>query len=172
MMWNPFAWPSAVLITGIPPGECHDRLKANVRSGWSFDPSQGVTGMVGHRWFRLRQVILYRNSFQAVAAGTLEESGIGTRIRCAFRMNLLVQAFMVFWCIAGVWVSASLVPMGIHQMRYGAPPGDTPALGVIAPFLIFGFAAGLLAFGRWTARDERAFLIDFLRTTLDAQVDL
>jgi hypothetical protein len=150
------SWPPVVFITGIPPDECTRRLKADV--GWGFIPfSQAeVVGSVGKRWFRLRRNIWYRNSFQPVAAGTLEESGIGTRISCRFRVNLMVQAFAIFF----VLISTASTAMSLRNLA-----DCVFSIGMVA--LVTGF----IAFSRWLARGEPEFLTHYLRDLLDAQIE-
>jgi hypothetical protein len=151
-----FSWPPAVFITGIPPDECTRRLKADV--GWGFIPftQAEVVGTVGKRWFHLRRNIWYRNSFQAVAAGKLEESGVGTRIDCRFRVNRMAQVFVIFIVL---FLTASMVL--------------TPRLLADYVFSIGGiaFMTGLIAFSRWLARGEPEFLTQYLRDLLDAQIE-
>ena len=171
MRRNPFAWAPVVLITGIPPDECCSRLKESVASSWSFDFPAPVVGMVAERRFRLRRRIWYRNSFQAIAAGTLEESGPGTRIRCEFRMNLFVQAFMVVWLCGAVLISGGLAVSTIAAFLRTGDGGWNALVAVCFASIFPIFGAGLLAFGRWLARDERAFLIGHIRTNLEAQIE-
>ncbi|HXC54807.1 MAG TPA: hypothetical protein VNU97_05905 [Rhizomicrobium sp.] len=151
------SWPPALLVTGLPPDECTRRLKANVQ--WGFMPfsQTEVVGMVGARWFRLRRNIWYRNSLQAIAAGRLEESGVGTRIPCAFRMNLFAQVFMAIWFLGAI--------SSVMALTSNAPSDAFFSLGFV------GFGIGVVAFCRWLARGERDFLIGFLRDTLDAEIE-
>ena len=150
-----FSWPPVVLLSRLPPAECHRRLNADVRSGWSFDPTQDVAGRVGARGFRLRRFFLVQaNYFHAVAAGTFEAAGLGTRIRCAFRMNPLVPAFC-----AGAMLALLVL---------GARHGN--ADGYFLLLFLTGCALALVLYSRWLARDEPEFLTAYLRDLLEAQI--
>jgi hypothetical protein len=109
-----------------------------------------VIGSVGEKSFWLEQKICYRNSFQTRLRAEFVEEASGTRIRCRIGMHPLVSAFMIVW-FAGV--TFGLIASGF-----------TPA---VLGMLLAG--AGIVAFGRFAARNEQSFLIEFLCNSLHAR---
>ena len=136
------------LVSPFSRSECLQRLQE--RSGDRSCPYTSVIGSIGENSFWLEQKISYRNSFQTrLRAEFVEEAG-GTRIHCRIGMQPLVTGFMMVW-FAGV----TFAPIAT---------GFTPhVLGMLLA------GAGLVAFGRFAARDERGYLIEFLCNSLHAR---
>ena len=93
-----------------------------------------------------------------------------TYLRCRFGLHPIVAIFFGVWfAIVGLFVSAAvltfIVEVGVRHTLTPAQAG--PGLIFILGMLVFGIA--LLAAGKHLARDERGYLIDFLRQTLAAK---
>lgn len=129
-----------------------------------FGPRPVVGRLRGTR-LTARKRIGYRNSFQTYLSADLIDLGNETLCRCRFSMHPLVIAFATVWfaivVLAGGAVSIeALIRLGADRV---------PISGLLVPVEMILGGAALLAFGRWLARDEAAFLIDFIRAaTADA----
>ena len=155
------------LYSPLSPEECTTRLNAAMdRPLWrsvSFSQifgSRPVIGSVDDETVTLRKRIRYRNSFQTFLSAKMEPHGAGTIIRGELAMHPWVRAFIPFWlggvvlfCVAGViftLFSESFLPLLMIPLMCGA-------------MFLFGVAG--VYFGRYVARDEAGFLMDFLRQT-------
>ena len=54
-------------------------------------------GTIKKNAFEMRRILHYRNSFQPVIEGVIDESGKGSVIKVRMRLHLLVIGFMVIW---------------------------------------------------------------------------
>jgi hypothetical protein len=116
-----------------------------------------------------RKRLWYRNSFQTRLSADLKGEGGQTRIYCRISMHPLVAAFMAVWLTFVVLIGGVVV---IESMVALASEAQTPKevwLGVGVPPLLLAFGFGLLRFGRYLARGERQFLIDFVGQTVGAR---
>ncbi len=133
------------------------------------DPAWGgagtVVGSVRETSFRLRKRIYYRNSFQYSLSGELIDDHGQTRLHCRIGLHPLVRIFFTVW-FGGVLLGCGMAN-GCRRAHGALPPNWWPGAGV--PFLTLAGGFALLMFGKYLARDEPAFLIDFLRRGLDAR---
>ena len=90
----------------------------------------------------------YRNSFQTRLVADVSEQTGQTLIRCQFGMNPWVKAFMTVW-LAGATIGSMFVQG--------------------ASFLLPVFGGCLLAFGHYSAMNEKPFLIGLLKDVLSAR---
>jgi hypothetical protein len=157
------------LLSKLPRAECERRLRRTVSSPWSLASQSGVVGTVNGDAFRIRKMIYYRNSFQIYLHGQLSDAPSGgTRVRCEFReLNLrpvlIAAVVVVLIALAGMIALAAL---------HGSQFRQVPLIVLIAPLGVLPLlaAAGVLAvnIGRWAARGEQQYLVDFLCRTLEA----
>ena len=157
------------LVTKIPRTECERRLHQAVASEWSLVSASGVVGSVGADAIRLHKRIYYRNSFQQYLHGKLSDCADGgTRIHCEFRELPLLPFVILAGVIALIAAGATLFMAVSHSAQLQA----VPLAAMLAPLAVIPLLAivGSLAvfIGRWAARGDRQFLLDFLRRTLDA----
>jgi hypothetical protein len=147
------------LTSPLTPGECEERLRAAIDRDdlrWRLG-SQPVIGRVSHGSVRLRKRIRYRNSFQTVLTGSLEESGAETLLRVRTGMSALTFGFMAFWLAAQVAIAILVLLAG-----NGRP------MGLVLPLAMLTFGAGLVWLGRWLARHEAEFLIGYVADAIVA----
>jgi len=100
----------------------------------------------------------------------MSDDGVGTRIHCNIRVNRLAQIFFSTW-LSGVFIFSAVFAVSavVSLVRHDGPIADN--LEKLAfPALFIGFAAGLVFIGRWLARAEPRFLIEYLCETLTARV--
>jgi len=163
------------LLSPLPLAECMRRLRAEVGSGWPSLGSKEVIGRTDQNWLRIRKRIFYRNSFQTNLTATLSQDGDQTRIVCRIGMEPAVRVFMTVW-FGGVLLIAAVVMASsawsiLELGSFGYSHYRKYLFGLLAPppMTVFGFL--LVRFGQYLARNERDFLLTFLRTTLDASQD-
>ena len=151
------------LIAPLSPEECVTRL--NDKVGGMFGDSP-VVGSVGTRSLRLRKRLHNaNNSFQTYLRATLNGEGKATRLSCRFGPHPAVVAFMLFWLVFATAIGIAFVSLGGQ-----AEGGDVPMAVRFMPFLMLPFGIALFIGGRYWARHERQFLLDFLHETLDARL--
>jgi hypothetical protein len=155
------------LISPLPQEECIARLRQAVGSEWSLSGGAPAIGRVGDASFRIRKRLpaAVHNSFQTRLRGTLSPAGTGTHLHCHLGMHPLIGIFMPLWFCLVLAFAAGWIVIGVERgatgMQFWA--------GLIIPVFMLVFGVGLIAFGRFLARNERPFLLDFLRQTVDAQ---
>lgn len=175
------AKPTALCLwSALSPAECAARLAAAVDpessllDAWARATlEKPVIGSVKGASVRLRKrTELYRNSFQTYLTAELRPDGTGTAITGTMGLHPFVWAFMALWFavltlvggLAALMFVASFV--AAPTVRQGA--SGWGAVLILPGMLAFGIA--LVAFGRYLARSEAGFLVDFMVRTLDAEV--
>jgi hypothetical protein len=143
-----------------------------------------VLGKIGGKAIRLRKWLSSQagsnsfsagsNAFQTYLFGQLIDDGGQTRLRCRFAIHPIVFVIVLLW-FGGV-LFAALLPLwtGQRSVTVNVPTGSyiVDGWGVfVFPLLLAACGTALVVAGRYLARDEKAFLIDFLRQTLDARED-
>ena len=157
------------LTSPWPLEQCQAVLAASMDGSLLARGNQPVIGKVSGTQLRARKRISYRNSFQTSLKAELAEQGGHTRIHCRFGMHPLVTVFMVVWLggvlTIGGGISASLLP-DLARQGFSAPSDTWLGVAIPAGMAVFGVA--LVWLGRLIARNERRFLLEFLRDTLSA----
>jgi hypothetical protein len=154
------------LVSPFPPDDCAARLRETMDSGLGtrLFGSRPVVGHVSGRSVHLRKRIGYGNSFQTVLVGRLEESDGRTVFRGNAGMHRLVAIFMGLWFCGVVLIGGLVFVSAIGELLAG---GGRP-LVLIAPPLMLAAGVGLVRFGRWLARDEERFLVDFVAEVINS----
>jgi hypothetical protein len=128
--------------------------------GFDYATGRPVIGRIRGRRLTARKRIRYRNSCQTYLSAEMIDRGNETLVRCRFSMHPFVIALVTF-----LFAGAVLVQVAAYVQRLIRPdPSLPPLVGLIFPFefaILVG--AALMIFGRWLARDEQAFLTDFVR---------
>lgn len=153
------------IVSPFAPEEFAARLTRAIDPGGMervVPGSKPVIGRVDGRSVWLRKRIRYRNGFQTVLVGTLEECEAGCRFRGCARMQWATQVLTTIWLggmfVVGVWVCMMFL------VRGGNPGGL-----LMAP-LFLSLGAGVVLFGRWLARDEERFPTAFVVDATCAQL--
>src|SRR5665213_2701447 len=152
------------LISPLSREECVQRLRSKIDPAWGGT----VVGSVGDTSFRLRKPIYYRNSFQYSLSGRLIDENGQTRLHCRIGLHPLVRAFLVVW-FGGVLAACAAISIRMASVLAGGSLPENMWPGVMIPFLMLAGGVALVMAGKYLARDERAFLIDFLRRSVEAQ---
>lgn len=171
--FNPFSGEWHLLATSLSPKECAERLGARTLSWWNWRvwlrPGHmrhwAVIGSVSTRGFTLWKTIPYNNSWRPRANGRLHhESGV-THIEVRLGRHPFVTIFELCWFGGVVMTGGSRF---VSALQRGS--GELTLLGTIAaPVLMLAFGFAVRSFGLWLARNEGAFLLQFLRETMDAE---
>lgn len=151
------------LLSPLPPDECTSRMGTaiDVERFWGFSfiaftGKKPALGWVTDSAFRIRKRISGRDSFQRILSAKMRPDGSGTVISGKFAMHPFVQAFMFIW-FGGVSIGMVVSMLSAFNGQFDSglliPPG----------MLIFGLA--MVFYGR---EDEKAFLVDFVKQTLNA----
>jgi hypothetical protein len=161
-------------LTPLTPAQCVERLAAVVDSEqlglFSVAGLNPVIGEVTESSLRLRKRIGYRNSFQTYLTAALRPTSGGTVLSCDLATHPLVRMFMYFWfgIVALVGAPAYLALLG--PVTCGPAMVEEHALiGLLVPPTMLAFGLALVGLGRFLARDEADFLVEFLARTLDAR---
>lgn len=168
-MWNPFAIERRVVMrSALSPESCVQRLKAETGSIWNPFPawSHEVRGRVTGKGFRIIRVNRWgRNSMATEAMGVWAPDGNGTRIEVSFAVGQR-------WAL-GVWFAGMALFCAAWLLDPPEPGAGDPPAGVLRllPLIIIAVGLGGVAFGRWLARGDTPWLIDFLRRTLECEPD-
>jgi hypothetical protein len=158
------------LMSPLARDECVRRLQANTASPWArLLSTKPVVGRVEDTSFRIRKRLeAFNNPFQPHLWGELLDEDGRTRVRCRFGMNEFVVIFMAFWLsvvlIAGGPVAISAIA---SLLRGGAQADAWRSIVMAAAMPAFGVA--FVGLGLFSARNERRFLLDFLRGTIAAR---
>ena len=157
------------LVTKLPRAECERRLRRTVASEWSLVTDSGVVGRIEADSFRIHKKIYYRNSFQQHLYGRLLDTPDGgTRISSEIREMNLKPILILAGAIALLSVIGVLWPILSHRAQFH----DVPLIALIAPAgvipLLLGIGVLAVTIGRYAARNERRYLLEFLGRTLDA----
>lgn len=155
------------LVSPLSRDECVKRLGAEVSSYWAIASGKPVFGSITSDTIKLRKRIYYRNSFQPTLRGHLDDAGTGTRIHCEFGEIPLLPVFIA----AGMIIVIALTGVGMTLRSVNLH--EVPLIAIILPLaalpLFLGIGIGSIYLGRWLARDERAYLVDFVRKTTEAK---
>ena len=157
------------LLSPLPRAECAKRLHRHISSEWSLLTDSGVVGSIDGDNFRIAKKIYYRNSFQQYLYAQLSDAGGGTRVHGETReMNLK----WIIYIACGV-AALALLGVLIVMLQHRAQLHDVPLVLLIGPALVVPLLAvigvGAVALGRYLARSEQQYLVDFLKSTLEAR---
>ena len=155
------------LSSPLPPEECLRRLRAASDPWWKIFGSKPAIGSVLGGLFWGCRRISYRNSWQTVAYARVRAATDGSHIIVRFGLDPFVFVLTVIWFGVACLAAAGLCLHGVIRLS-----SDAASVGnwmiVLAPLAFLGLAFGQLAFCRWLARNEKAFLTEFLMGTMSA----
>lgn len=165
---------AVALISTSPLGTCCSQLNLKIDQPWTIMGDRPVIGRIYETKLWMRKRIRYRNPFQILLRARLFEQAGSTHIQCYFSMRPFVVIFLTMWFGGVLLLGGGVFLMCLAGLilAYQSMPAGTWMGLLIPPWMVlFGF--GIIQFGRYLARDERQFLLDFLCETLMARpVDL
>lgn len=161
------------LFSPFPPAECIRRISEGMqiienmllRSRRMGD--KPVIGTVNGHTVRLRKRIHYRNSFQTMLVASFSPHGSGSRISCELGMHTFVRVFMIVWLVAAIGIGGPIAFAALKAWDMTGVGPKEPA-DILLPVGMPVFGVLLLLFGQHLARDENAFLLQFLEETVQA----
>ena len=157
------------LQSPLTPPQCHDELRLNTDPYWKFFGNRPVIGWLRNNKFTGYRRIYYGNSFRTRVLALFEDNGNGSRIVLRFGVNPFAQAFMAFWFTGVLGIGGTIFIFGLQAAISGSEPVGN-WISLVVPPLMVAFGIGFYKFGRWLARNEQAFLLDFIMTTLKARL--
>ncbi len=142
--------------------ESVERLRAATkRTVFSALAQPEAVGPVKENKVRLQRVIpMFHNSFKPFFFGRFEARSDGVFLTGKFSLLPLVKIFMTFWLGATI-VFGILCAVSAESRNAGA-------WGALACFGMTGFGVGLVALGKWLARNDSEWLSTVIRTALQA----
>ena len=150
-----------LMRTRLSPEICLQRLESRIDSDLSWFASwfgtKPVQGHVRRGWASLHKRPALRNEFQPVLAVSFAPAGDGARLFCR------VGRFATYWMMVVAW-GFLVAFFGVWAVLDDA----VFSVGALTALIVFGLAYA--AFGRWLARNELAFLLAFVRDTLEADL--
>jgi hypothetical protein len=169
-----------VLHTQLPPGAAADAVRRSIDEDYltplslsGFQGGRPVLGEVGVDSFRLRKRIYYRNGFARQFFGRFEPESGGPRIKGHFTAPLYPRIFMAVW-FTGVISIGTIMFVGTVRdlLRRGRPFDNNPWMGLVIPPALLLFGIGLLWFGRWLSRSGERSILEHLKVTLSARIEV
>ncbi|MDZ4775386.1 MAG: hypothetical protein SGJ23_01200 [Alphaproteobacteria bacterium] len=122
----------------------------------------------------LFRAISYRNSFQTRLSLDFLPGARGCSLKCSIGPPISVVVFLmflVFWFSGVVLIGGTITLTAMLAPERIESDLPTPVIALF-PLVMLGFGVGLVSLGRWLARDEERFLIEFLCETLEAKPEL
>jgi hypothetical protein len=137
-----------------------ERLRAATkRSAFSALAQAAAVGPVKENRVRLQRVIpMVHNSFKPFFFGRFETRLDGVYLVGKFSLLPLVKVFMTFWL-------GTTVVMGV-VIGAGAQSQGGSLWGMLGCFGMTAFGVGLIAFGKWLARNDVEWLSNVIRMAL------
>jgi hypothetical protein len=154
LIWKLLEPDTVELISPLPERECLQRLRDATDRELALLGRQRVVAWVGDHAFRLRRRG-WNNPFQAFLEGETAADGSATSIRCRIGSQRFV---FLGWGLGLAIVFAVLVEKLLDAIDDPATLGD--AASPAGQFVVM--AIGLMI-GRWVARRDEGFLLDFVR---------
>jgi uncharacterized RDD family membrane protein YckC len=116
-----------------------------------------ITGKFNRDRLRLQKRRFYNNSFAPFFYGEVRPTDAGSELVGEFKLHPFVRVFMGIW-FTGAMLGATAITMTVLVRGHAAHAG--PALAIPFALPLAGF--GILRFGRWLARNEPPFIVQFL----------
>ena len=140
-----------------------ERLRAATkRSAFAAIGEAAAVGKVSQDGVRLQRVTpMVRNSFKPFFVGRFESRDGVTLLTGRFGMSLFTKIFMTFWL-----AMVALFGVGFLVGSLSAT-ASYPRQIVIGPFLMLIAGLGLVALGKWFARNDVAWLTGVIGRALD-----
>ena len=138
-----------------------ERLRAATkRSVFSALSETSAVGKVSEKCVRLQRAIpMVGNSFKPFFLGRFHSSGGNVLLVGRFTMLPVVKVFMCIWF-------GLLILLGLVLLFGAISKGPLPA--VLAPFVMVCAGVAMLAFGKWLARNDIAWLSGVIEGALTA----
>lgn len=143
------------------------RLRAATKgSVFSALAQPAAVGPVKEAKVRLQRAIpMVSNSFKPFFFGRFEVRQDGVYLAGKFTLLPFAKVFMTFWLGATTFI-------GILLLATGGQAQGAGSLAALGPFAMVGFGIGLVAVGKWFARNDMEWLSNVIRTALEVPTPL
>ena len=161
--------------TALSPEECLERLRGRSYTfadlaRFRFSPPKEGTVFAKVRGSRFRLFAqgpgYLQNSFMPFFYGRLEQAAAGTRIHGHFGVHPFIRVFLAVWF--GMLTAGTVVVLVI-TLAGKLNPGGPHLLPIAMMVGFYLFMFGLIRFGRYLGRGQRASLDAFIRDVLEAR---
>jgi hypothetical protein len=138
--------------------ECLARLGDAIDSPSFFGASRSVVGRAGSASRRISKRLRYgSNAFQSHLTARLQPAPGETILVGKVGLHPIVITVMSLWFGGLILMSGALIAADVNSPAW------------LSPLLMVALGMGVVAFGRYLARGDSQFLLDFLCQTLDAR---
>lgn len=171
--WNPFKVERAALHTALSPEACAERIRANIYRVWDASKSDGpFRGMASeHRFLLMRNLHGVRSGFQPVARGVLRAGAAsGTTITLRLSLHPFARVWWTLVLVAFTTFLSLTLAGTVWQIAPGGPHLTQPLTFLIGTLLVGAVVYAFYAIAFSFVRGDRAYLIEHLRTLLDASL--
>jgi len=168
------------LHSDINISECLNRINNAIdtprRTLFSLSGYRGsrpILGKIEGDKIQLEKRRYYRNSFAPYFYATLSEQNHGTRIEGYFDSPPFVKIFMRIWLAFAVAIGIPIFIRSSKDFLVGTQNvGGDAFVGILVPLVMIVFGILLPKIGRWFARSEEGFILNFLQQILPARLDI
>ena len=160
------------LYTKLRPEECRLRLERLLAPAFALSPrrERPITGRVSNEGFSIKRFISYRNGFQTAAVGRFKQNDQGTVVSLCLGVTREARTFAFAWLmIAVLLIIVPLVLISINMYLTSTAHLDSLTAVILVGSVFVVIWCVVVGFGRWLARGEASYLLDFLKSTLDAE---
>jgi hypothetical protein len=165
--WCAIFGPGLELRSPLTPDQCCDRLRQSTDPLWKLFGSKAVLGNVRGQKFSGYKRIYYGNSFRTFVFARIIPDAKGSLISLRFGISPFTTAIFAFWWTGLILIGGFMFIYAAKTLILGNAPEGTWKF-LVVPTLMAAFGVGLFKFCRWLGRNERPFLIDFIKTILMA----
>jgi len=155
---------TATLRTRLDAEAVAANLAAGMDSPFTMFGHMPVVGDVDLTRATVRRRIPYRNSFQTVVEAIYEPQGAGMLIRCRSRLHLMTTVMLGFWAVGFVLIAGNVAIAALKGRVEGGP------WWILMPLLFAACVLVLIWVGRWFARGEFDYLVDYIAEKTHAEV--
>lgn len=136
------------------------------------DRSDTVGRSMDCQRFRLRKRRTVQNDFAHRFYGCVQSEGDGSRIEGYFDFPRWIRYFMRGWLVLAVLLAVPIFALTLFDMFSGTHfmGGGSLWVGLLVPPVLLLYALLLPVFGRWLGRGGERFILEFMETTLAANV--
>jgi hypothetical protein len=168
------------LHTDLPISDCLNRIRASIDEerrtllSWSgYAGSRKVLGKIDGYEIRLQKRRYYHNDFAPYFYARLLPQTHGTRIEGRFDCSPFVKTFMRIWLILVIAGGTPIFILCLKDILTGSASvsGDR-YVGVVVPPGMVLFGLLLPRIGRWLAKNEESYILEFLQSTLPARIEV
>ena len=137
-------------ITRLLKNEVQPRQTFSLKHVFNNDFVKPYYGYIEANCFKICRRINYKNSFNPIIEGKIEDTNLGSIVRLKIRPRTFTTVFMTFWCIT---ISLFFFVTLIHQLA-----SSSFSYEILMPLGMLAFGYGMTLFGfNHEAKKSRQF---------------